>query len=138
MHQDVVDLDLVQEAVYTEPNDQSMWIYHRWVMETRMIVSKQKAYDFSFLVKGFPSYNRILLREIDRVKELLEIEPNSKCKRWLRCFLKSHLGCLLTLLFLGRLLPADKAIDRSQTELWLKKLKEVDPTHMNFYNEFSD
>lgn len=47
--------------MYTDPSDQSVWQYHRW------------------LVEQDPSVE-VLNREIQAIQELLEVEPDSKCE----------------------------------------------------------
>ncbi|CCM02932.1 uncharacterized protein FIBRA_05047 [Fibroporia radiculosa] len=53
------EFDLVKNAMYTDPGDQSVWIYHRW------LVGQGKDY-------------AILSREIASVQELLDEQPDSK------------------------------------------------------------
>ena len=52
---------LVLQAMYTDPADQSVWLYHRW------LVAQNPA----------PA---VLDEEIAHVEELLEVEPDSKCE----------------------------------------------------------
>ncbi|TFK67912.1 rab-protein geranylgeranyltransferase [Pluteus cervinus] len=53
------EFDLVQNAMYTDPNDQSVWIYHRWLV-------------------GTDSSAELLNREVRAIEELLDQESNNK------------------------------------------------------------
>ncbi|TBU50623.1 rab-protein geranylgeranyltransferase [Dichomitus squalens] len=53
------EFDLVRNAMYTDPNDQSVWIYHRWLV-------------------GPGDDKGLLEREVSSIQELLDIQPDSK------------------------------------------------------------
>ncbi|KAF8905989.1 rab-protein geranylgeranyltransferase [Gymnopilus junonius] len=53
------EFELLRNAMYTDPNDQSVWIYHRWLV-------------------GTESSREILEREIVAIQELLDEQPDSK------------------------------------------------------------
>lgn len=53
------EFDLVKQALFTDPDDQSVWIYHEW------LVDKEASQD-------------VLEREIEIVRELVDLEPDSK------------------------------------------------------------
>ncbi|KAJ7261363.1 rab-protein geranylgeranyltransferase [Mycena haematopus] len=70
------EFDLVRNAMYTDPNDQSVWIYHRWLV-------------------GAGEDKDVLDREITIIQELLDEQSDSKwCRESLvhckRLLLKNH------------------------------------------------
>lgn len=55
------EFELLQQAMYTDPSDQSIWLYHRW------------------LVSLDPNLET-LKEQIQVIHELAEMEPESKCE----------------------------------------------------------
>ena len=55
------EFNLVQQAMYTDPSDQSIWQYHSW------LIAQNPAAD-------------VLTREMVAILELQEIEADSKCE----------------------------------------------------------
>lgn len=53
------EFNLLRQAIYTDPSDQSVWLYHAWLVDLD------------------PSHD-VLEREIESIEELLSIEPDSK------------------------------------------------------------
>jgi geranylgeranyl transferase type-2 subunit alpha len=53
------EFDIIRNAMYTDPGDQSVWVYQRWLV-------------------GREAPRDILQREIDAIQELLDEEPESK------------------------------------------------------------
>ncbi|PWN21461.1 protein prenylyltransferase [Microstroma glucosiphilum] len=68
------ELELVRQALYTDPDDQSVWLYHAWLVD--LDVSTGTA----TLPSRPDSIQRVTLlqREIDSIEELLEVEPDSR------------------------------------------------------------
>ena len=56
----MVEFELVKQALYIDPNDQSGWLYHRWLV-------------------GCGDDPTVLEREISVITEILELEADSKC-----------------------------------------------------------
>lgn len=97
------ELDLVKQAFYTEPADQSAWIYHRWLM------SKSRTVDSE-------NHHKILEQELNTCNDLLEIETDSK---W----------ALLTKL----LLLVEMKGNREEINDIVEKLRMIDPQRQQYY-----
>jgi geranylgeranyl transferase type-2 subunit alpha len=56
----VAEFEFVRTALWTNPDDQSSWLYHRWLVG--------------------PGKLNIVRQEIANIQELLEEEPDSRCE----------------------------------------------------------
>ncbi|KAI0336388.1 rab-protein geranylgeranyltransferase [Cubamyces sp. BRFM 1775] len=109
------EFDLVKNAMYTDPNDQSVWIYHRWLI-------------------GSGDNKDILEREIEAIQELLDEQPDSKwCMESLvfykRTLMRRHESLLSD--------ETRRQLEGECLEL-LKKLEKVDPDRRQRYIDLSN
>ncbi|GJE86946.1 rab-protein geranylgeranyltransferase [Phanerochaete sordida] len=109
------EYDLVKNAMYTDPGDQSVWIYHRWLV-------------------GEGESAPLLRREIESIQELLDEQPDSKwCMESLvhykRLLLQKH-GDALT--------SEERASLVEDCAKLLGELQTLDPARRQRYKELSE
>ncbi|CAL1704304.1 unnamed protein product [Somion occarium] len=107
------EFELVRNAMYTDPDDQSVWIYHAWLI-------------------GNGNYAARLQFEITSIQELLDEQPDSKwCMeslvRYKRLLIEKH----------AENLGDKKALVDSCLEL-LAKLRDIDPPRRRRYDEIAE
>jgi len=100
------EFELVRNAFYTEPNDQSAWFYHKWLVEK------------SVSLLPAPDSDTILRGELTMCEELLQLESNSK---W---------PLLTSTLLLIRLRG-----DAQRVEEQLQTLSETDLPRQRYYQD---
>ncbi|KAI0047957.1 rab-protein geranylgeranyltransferase [Auriscalpium vulgare] len=108
------EFEIVHNALYTEPNDQGVWLYHRWLM-------------------GTGEDRQLLEREIGVIQELLCEEPSNKwCMeslvRYKQMLLQNHSSTL------GN--SEAQNLVRQCLDL-LRKLEELDPARRQRYQDLA-
>ena len=106
------DFELVRNAVFTEPADQSSWLYLRWLISQTYELCEKN------LITVADRSER-LTKEIESVSELKELEPDSK---WV----------LLTYVYLVSMAKEASLHAQSVSET-LQRLSDVDPFRRNYY-----
>ncbi|KAJ8100899.1 hypothetical protein POJ06DRAFT_274672 [Lipomyces tetrasporus] len=109
------EIYLITQAIYTDPDDQSVWLYHRWLMTSDDIVKLSRDERIGLLEK-----------EIKSIHDLLEIEPDSK---WCLQSLAFYKGLLATL--------AGQKVDSSVAG-YLDKLQDIDPMRKKRYEDWKE
>lgn len=112
------EIAYVTQAIYTDPDDQSAWLYHSWLVEMPQSI-----------VPGITAseVRELLSNEIESLSMLYEEEPDSKNVMFFlaRCLhLARTAGCAIN----------DQPITPASL---LEKLKTVDPQRINMYVYFS-
>ncbi|GAA5837000.1 hypothetical protein JCM3766R1_006501 [Sporobolomyces carnicolor] len=103
------EFDLVKQAIWSDPNDQSAWLYHRWLIGSGTVP--------------------VVRREVQGIEELLEEEPDS---RWCLDSLVHYKRLLV------KLLERDGEATRQEREElnvacdeMLRRLQVIDPMRAN-------
>ena len=110
---------MIKQAMYTDPSDQSVWFYHRWLIDRLTTPTPPDT----------TALRQRLLDELKAIDELRELEPDSK---WCAISL-AHLHTLLVQLDAAR---ADE--HRSSARHLLERLVELDPDRAQRYRDLLD
>jgi len=116
------ELEFVSNAIFTEPADQSCWIYHRW------LISRVVSVDANPSSYTITEDRATAIREqFIMCQELLELEANSKWAMFAQLFL------LQVMVRFG--IQVETVIEpRTEAKNLCLKLKDVDPLHSNYYD----
>eukprot|EP01098_Paradermamoeba_levis_P010246 TRINITY_DN4306_c0_g1_i1.p1 TRINITY_DN4306_c0_g1~~TRINITY_DN4306_c0_g1_i1.p1 ORF type:complete len:324 (-),score=103.23 TRINITY_DN4306_c0_g1_i1:84-1055(-) len=106
------ELELVHNAFFTKPEDQSGWIYFRWLLGV------------------VPPTLEVIKNELDICDQLLELEPKSKWTKLTKVFLYEKMRQI------QQVGSEEEEEIKTKIANQLKELVEIDPTHANYYLDF--
>jgi len=114
------ELEYLKQGLYTEPNDQSIWLYYNWLLFRRgePLPRNDETCAENQLRNSISSNvsDDILRKELSVLQELLDIEPESKY-------------CLLTM---TNILKALNSPVEDRINIW-KQLVDLDPIRAGYY-----
>ena len=147
------EFSIIENAIYTEPDDQSAWWYHQflltWISQQQQQQQQQgvqqsnnsddiTSSSSSSGIFDEPKWMKLLNSQITVMESLLEVEVTSK---WAMTSLSMMLELLLKVLCSKDQLEGDSDTSVSQSiqeldekrQTLLSKLCQVDPFHVNRY-----
>jgi geranylgeranyl transferase type-2 subunit alpha len=114
------ELDLFKTAIYTDPEDSSVWFYMKWLISDFFIKD----------IKDEEISISIIEHLINDIKELNELEfsDNEVENKW----------CLISIVYLIKQLYKLKKLETDKQEFTdiLKRLEKIDPMRAERYEEF--
>eukprot|EP00956_Cyclotella_meneghiniana_P023756 scaffold46837_cov63-Cyclotella_meneghiniana.AAC.2 len=136
--------DTLLNAVFTEPDDQTPWWYHRFIVSWARPPAELKDQLGDNYMHLVEKYESLLLDMADSLRELLEVEKENdvehtserdeskgvKCK-W------AYLGLHLVLLTLIKIGSSDDSFLREEAQECLDELIKIDPCRIERYKMLS-
>lgn len=138
----MTEFELVTQALWTDPGDQSGWIYHRWLIGTSS--SSTWSHVNRELISDPP--DRVLRREINNIRELHDTEPDSKCTpypstTWPCDWCLGCMNALANYLILQSRLPSTDKFkgtrQREEARSLFGRLEEIDPDRRERYKDLA-
>jgi len=132
------EFELLKQAFYTEPYDQSAWLYHRWLVSICLdrqtlgtyAVSLSAPHDLNQAANTSslnPRSFAILSRELKMCEQLLELEPDCKWALLTAASLMNHLR------FASTTSETDAGIFKSRILHIMETLSSLDPMRAGYY-----
>lgn len=109
------EIALVQQAVFTEPDDQSAWFYYRWLLTSMLDLLQFSPDDAVSFLKS----------QVQWMNELLEMEENAKWVLVTIADLHARLGATET--------NSDRDVAKQTSIALYERAIALDPDHRNFY-----
>ncbi|KAJ1735744.1 Rab geranylgeranyltransferase [Coemansia biformis] len=104
---------LILNAIYTDPDDQNAWLYCEWLQDIQ---------------RDDPARCRLLRQRVSAIRELLELEDDSR---------RPLIELVSALVELDRLEPGAVAdAERGECIATLRKLAAIDPLHIGRYDDW--
>ncbi|GMF28653.1 unnamed protein product [Phytophthora fragariaefolia] len=111
------EIGLVQQAVFTEPDDQSAWFYYRWLLTSMLEMVESSAEDAAGFLKS----------QVQWLDELLEMETEAKWVVVTLADLHYRLGAITEV-------NGWEESKKQSVELYERAI-ELDPDHRRYYHD---
>lgn len=116
------ELAFIQQGVFTDPYDQSLWYYHHFLF-SELARNDNKAF-VCFTATERETY---LKSEIEAIKDLLE--DTDDCK-WVYHALLTYVAQYLDLF------PGDELVTTADIKSWLQQVRKLDPMRRKRWDDF--
>ncbi|CAD6893426.1 unnamed protein product [Tilletia controversa] len=128
------EFELIRQAMYTDPSDSSIWIYHRWLVDQEL--EEEAAVEGQEGEAGSGRGVHVFDREVAGIEELLEMEPDSKwCLETVARYRSLQRTRLLSTGGLQKDDDAEKELTAKIRDL-LSRLKRIDPLRQARYEDW--
>jgi len=80
------ELERAHNGLWVDPDDQSTWLYHSWLLGETFSLQLQPQEKPILAPTSDKEKEAVLQSEIQMLEELLQEEPNSKCTLEINCY----------------------------------------------------